>query len=61
MMPTACYACLPAAESPILANPLPCPAGLLAHPPLLQVSCCFAQSVASTRWAIQDEMHLQNT
>ena len=26
-----------------------------------QVSCCFAQSVASTRWAIQDEMHLQNT
>jgi hypothetical protein len=27
----------------------------------LEVSCCFAQSVASTRWAIQDEMHLQNT
>lgn len=26
-----------------------------------QVTCCFAQSVASTRWGIQDEMHLQNT
>ena len=29
--------------------------------PPLQVFFCFAQSVASTRWAIQDEMHLQNT
>ena len=27
----------------------------------LQVFCCFAQSVASTRWMLQDEMHIQNT
>ncbi|KAL4420302.1 hypothetical protein ABPG77_001392 [Micractinium sp. CCAP 211/92] len=27
----------------------------------LEVTFCFAQSVASTRWGIQDEMHLQNT
>ena len=27
----------------------------------MQVFCCFGQSVASTRWGIQDEMHLQNT
>jgi hypothetical protein len=29
--------------------------------PAAQVLCCFAQSVASTRWMIQDEMHIQNT
>jgi hypothetical protein len=28
---------------------------------LLQVTCCFAQSVASTRWMIQDELGIQNT
>lgn len=27
----------------------------------LEVSCCFAQSVASTRWMIQDELGIQNT
>jgi len=27
----------------------------------VEVCCCFAQSVASTRWMIQDEQHLQNT
>ena len=27
----------------------------------MQVFCCFAQSVASTRWMLQDEMHIQNT
>lgn len=28
---------------------------------LPQVTCCFAQSVAATRWAIQDELRLQTT
>ena len=27
----------------------------------MEVFCCFPQSVASTRWVIQDEQHLQNT
>lgn len=27
----------------------------------LETVCCFAQSVASTRFMIQDEMHLENT
>lgn len=27
----------------------------------LEVACCFAQSVASTRWMIQDELRIQNT
>jgi len=27
----------------------------------MEVVCCFPQSVASTRWMLQDEMHLQNT
>lgn len=27
----------------------------------MEVTCCFAQSVASTRWAIQDEQQLMNT
>lgn len=27
----------------------------------LEVFCCFGQSVASTRWLLQDEMHIQNT
>ncbi|KAG7674836.1 hypothetical protein Ndes2526B_g07676 [Nannochloris sp. 'desiccata'] len=27
----------------------------------VETVCCFAQSVASTRWMIQDEMQLQNT
>jgi hypothetical protein len=27
----------------------------------LEVTCCFAQSVASTRWAIQDELRIQTT
>lgn len=27
----------------------------------LEVCCCFAQSVAATRWAIQDELRLQTT
>jgi len=27
----------------------------------MEVACCFPQSVASTRWIIQDEQHLQNT
>ncbi len=26
-----------------------------------QVTCCFAQSVASTRWMIQDELQVQTT
>jgi hypothetical protein len=28
---------------------------------LVQVTCCFAQSVASTRWMIQDELQVQTT
>ncbi len=27
----------------------------------LEVTCCFAQSVAATRWAIQDELRIQTT
>ena len=27
----------------------------------LEACFCFAQSVASSRWAIQDEQHIQNT
>ena len=27
----------------------------------LEVTCCFAQSVAATRWLIQDELRLQTT
>jgi hypothetical protein len=27
----------------------------------MEVCCCFAQSVAATRWAIQDELRLQTT
>lgn len=27
----------------------------------MEVFCCFPQSVASTRWLLQDEMHLSNT
>lgn len=33
--------------------------GLLPFP--LQTFLCFGQSVASTRWLIQDEMHIRNT
>jgi hypothetical protein len=29
--------------------------------PCVQVFFCFTQSVASTRWLIQDEMHIANT
>lgn len=27
----------------------------------MEVTCCFAQSVASTRWLIQDELRIQTT
>eukprot|EP00892_Ulva_mutabilis_P006315 jgi/Ulvmu1/4055/UM019_0032.1 len=27
----------------------------------MEVYCCFAQSVASTRWGIQDQLHIRNT
>lgn len=28
---------------------------------VMEVCCCFAQSVASTRWLLQDEMRIANT
>ena len=55
----------PAHRTPACPQPVPAsvPHPTIGHRPLsvLQVICCFGQSVASTRWAIQDEMHLRNT
>ena len=34
---------------------------LLIHVAFLQVFVCFTQSVASTRWAIQDQQRIMNT